>query len=197
LSRLLLLISSILLISCTAFGQENVALPDTADSPKTDTLFPAVSMNPRTYSELPLDSVPYQNPTVALFKSMLVPGLGQIGNKSYIKAGIAIVSESIFIGAIVHWAKKTRDAKAAFDAVDPDSVDIRGTLYNTYSDYKDKRNFYSWMLGTAVFLSMFDAYVDAHLRQFPAFRNRDEGLSWEIGPADKPESFALKIAWNF
>jgi len=182
------------------FGQENTTPPESSDSLKSDTLFPASALNARTYSELPLDSTGYQNPTVALFKSMLVPGLGQIGNRSYIKAGIAIVSESIFIGAIVHWAKKTRDAKAAFDAVDPadsGSTDLRGSLYKTYTDYKDKRNFYSWMLGTTIFLSMFDAYVDAHLSRFPAFRNDKEGLSLDMGPADRPDSFSFKIVWNF
>ena len=31
-----------------------------------------------------------QNPTTALFKSMFVPGLGQIGNRKYFKAGVFI-----------------------------------------------------------------------------------------------------------
>ncbi|MCH9030779.1 MAG: hypothetical protein IIB00_00765, partial [candidate division Zixibacteria bacterium] len=37
---------------------------------------------------------PIQNPTAALFKSMAVPGWGQVGNKQFIKAGFVIGLES-------------------------------------------------------------------------------------------------------
>ena len=41
------------------------------------------------------DSIDYekrlvQNPTKALFKSMLVPGLGQFGNRKYFKAAVVV-----------------------------------------------------------------------------------------------------------
>jgi len=144
------------------------------------------------YAEAPQDTVSRQKPTLALFKSMLVPGWGQIGNHQYVKAGAAIALESVLIGAIVHWAGKTGDAKNAFD----NSADtlMRGALYKTYLDYKDKRNYYSWLLGTTIFISMFDAYVEAHLAGFP--KENEEGLSFKIEPADG-KSLQARLSYRF
>jgi hypothetical protein len=182
-----------LLVTRSAAGQDNATPPDTG---KVDSLISGVKEFPRTYAETAKDTVLSQNPTVALFKSMLVPGLGQIGNKAYIKAGLAISLESVFIGAIVHWAGKTSDAKRAFDNAMDSSLEVRTVLFNTYSDYKSKRNFYSWMLGTTIFLSMFDAYVDAQLSRFPKFKEEKEGLSFQMGP-DRPDRFMISLSWKF
>ena len=151
-------------------------------------------ISPVVYSEIPPDTSGKQVPTVALFKSMLVPGLGQIGNRSYLKAGIIIGLESVLIGAIVHWADKTKDARNRLDAeTDPN---LRPGLYNTFSDNKDKRNFYSWLLGTTIFISMFDAYVDAHLSRFPKDPDLKEGLSFDIGP-DGSELISAGLTFRF
>ncbi len=185
----LFLILPLLIPNFTA-AQDSAAMPDTA---KVDSLIKGVEAFPRTYAETPKDTVLIQNPTVALFKSMLVPGLGQIGNHSYIKAGLAISLESVFIGAIVHWTNKTRDARRDFDKA-PDS--LRAYYFNIYSDYKNKRNLYSWLLGTTIFISMFDAYVGAHLSRFPKFKEEKEGLSFKLGP-DRPDRFLVTLSWKF
>lgn len=167
------------------------AFPDSAGSPLI------IGNNlPATYSEQPDDSAHYQKPTVALFKSMLVPGLGQIGNRRYIKAGLAIALESVFIGAIIHWSRKTSDAWDRFQLEPDSSIDQRASLYQTYLNYKDSRNYYSWLLGTTIFLSMFDAYVDAHLRKFPKFDSDDEGLSLDIGPTARVQ-YGLVLKYRF
>jgi len=183
----------ILFIPQFAEAQDDFNPPDTT---RIDSLINAVENLPRTYAETAKDTVLSQNPTVALFKSMFVPGLGQIGNGKYIKAGLAISLESVFIGAIVHWAKKTKDARRDFENAPDTATSLRTDLFNTYSDYKNSRNFYSWMLGTTIFLSMFDAYVDAHLSRFPNFKEEKEGLSFQMGP-DRPDRFLVSVSWNF
>jgi len=126
------------------------------------------------------DTTKPRNPTVALFKSLLVPGLGQISNKKYIKAGIIIGLESTLIGTVVHYAKKTSDAKREFD--NNSDTDLKASLFKTFDDAKDKRNYYSWLLGTLVFISMFDAYVDAHLANFPEYEKK---ISFDFRQTDE------------
>jgi hypothetical protein len=139
------------------------------------------------YADVPVDtSLKTQNPTVALFKSLFVPGLGQIGNKKYIKAGVIITLETTLIGTIVHYARKTSRAKKAFDDAGPGDVP---RLFNEYQDARDQRNRFSWYTGTLIFISMFDAYVDAHLAQFPKIRKR---FSFDIEPrGDVPVFFVV------
>ena len=130
-----------------------------------------------SYAERPFDTTRAQNPTAALFKSMFVPGWGQICNKKYIKAGVVISLESIFIANLVHYARKTSDAKKAFDAATDDA--LLPDLYAAYRSAKDDRNLYSWFTGTVIFISMFDAYVDAHLAHFPKI---SDNISLNIAP---------------
>jgi len=129
------------------------------------------------YADQPLDSaIKAQNPTLALFKSMLVPGLGQIGNKKYIKAGVIILGEGALIATLVHYIDKTSKAKEAFEQGDEAEVP---KLFRKYQSAKDQRNSTAWFTGTLIFLSMFDAYVDAHLAHFPKEKGE---ISFDVVP---------------
>jgi len=141
------------------------------------------------YVNTETDTVKWQKPTVALFKSMLVPGWGQLGNRQYIKAGIVIGAEIALISAVIHYAQKTSDAKKEFDnASNTDDDDLIRKTFQTFDNFKDKRNYYSWWTGAIIFLSMFDAYVDAHLARFPRY---DKEISLQIGPGSREEIKAV------
>lgn len=108
-----------------------------------------------------VDESQWPDPTITLFKSMLVPGWGQITNKRYVKAAIAIGLETWFItGAIVNGSKMNQ-ALDNFHAY-PDETQF----FYDYQYYQGNRSDYLWLLGITVFVSMFDAYVDAHLRPY-------------------------------
>lgn len=143
------------------------------------------------YADRPLDSTHTQNPTVALFKSMFVPGWGQIGNKKYIKAAIVIGLEGSLIAAIIHNADRANDAKRLFD--NNTDILLADNLYKKYKSARDDRNFYCWMAGLTIFISMFDAYVDAHLAHFPKY---DKGLTFDLGP-NKKTILAARLSYNF
>jgi len=128
------------------------------------------------YADLPQDSIKTQNPTVALFKSMFVPGLGQIGNRNYIKAGVIIALETTLIGTYIHYYNKTRDREDAFLAAEGST---QARLFEEYQDARDQRNRFGWYTGVLIFLSMFDAYVDAHLAQFP---RQQENVTINVTP---------------
>jgi hypothetical protein len=106
----------------------------------------------------PVDESQWPNPTITMFKSMLVPGWGQITNERYIKAAFAIGLEAWFLtGTLVNWSK----ANKALDRFRADPGDIQA--FNDYQFYWGNRSDFIWLLGLTVFVSMFDAYVDAHL----------------------------------
>ena len=131
------------------------------------------------------------SPTGALFRSLLIPGWGQLSNKKYIKAGIVITAEVALIGSIVHYAKKASDAKKAYLGEEDETEKIR--LFAEYQDAENDRSLFGWYLGTLIFLSMFDAFVDAHLADFP---KKNEGLSLNISPREN-EIVGLRLSYYF
>ncbi|MBN2226847.1 MAG: hypothetical protein JW763_05740 [candidate division Zixibacteria bacterium] len=142
------------------------------------------------YADQPQDTVKIQNPTVALFKSMFVPGLGQIGNREYVKAAIIIALETTLIGTYIHYYNKTNDRENAFQTAEG-SAQTR--LFEEYENARDQRNRFGWYTGTLIFLSMFDAYVDAHLAKFP---KQKEGLAVTVIPTPN-EYVHVGVGYSF
>jgi len=143
----------------------------------TDDASPGRPGSDSYYATRPIDSIKTQKPTAALFKSMLVPGWGQLGNRKYIKAGVIIAAETALIGAIIHYAGKASEAKRDFENLT--DTTLRAKYFRRYDNARGQRNDFSWATGVVIFISMFDAYVDAHMARFPKQR---EGLALEIRP---------------
>lgn len=133
------------------------------------------------------------DPTGALLRSVVFPGWGQFYNRSYVKAGVVAVGEGLLIYYLGKNWIKAADSETAFRNTFSDysqgsflpldsRLDHRDTNYwdaqrsrsfDTWRKYVDERNKYMWMLAGSVLLSMFDAYVDAHLMPFDAEMNED------------------------
>lgn len=122
-----------------------------------------------------------QKPTVALFKSMLVPGLGQLGNRRYVKAAVIAGLEGWLIGMAVHRGMQANDARDLY--LSEEITSRRWALYYEYDRVRKSRNKYLWFAGLTIFVSMFDAYVDAHLSGSPA-DERNEKFSVDVLPDD-------------
>ncbi len=142
------------------------------------------------FAERSSDSTRTQNPTTALFKSMLVPGWGQLGNKKYIKAVIIAGLETYTFATYWHYRIKTSDARKAFQSAESD---LQASLYTEYLNARDNRNRYAWYTGSLIFISMFDAYVDAHLVNFP---KGDKSISLKFIPAGNAIA-ALTLSYDF
>ncbi len=115
----------------------------------------------------------------ALLRSVAVPGWGQFYNRKYVKSAIVFGAESFFIVKSIQWWKKTEDQ---YDLV---TQTESGRDFTTYLNYRDRRNDYLWLTGLSVFISMFDAYVDAHLSGFdvdltPDFEGDKSGAQLKI-----------------
>ena len=146
------------------------------------------------------DSIDYekrliQNPTKALLKSMLVPGLGQLGNRKYFKAAVVAGMQAWLISSAIDHGRKASDFKNKFEM----SLDTTERLifYDNFLDSKDQRNKFTWFAVIVTFVSMFDAFADAHLSGFPKDKKPAENkLSLNIKPLDKNGLYA-SVAVSF
>lgn len=148
-----------------------VFVPDQAVSPA------AVVTNPTN-----LEAHLYQHPTAALFKSMLVPGLGQLGNRRYFKTLLFAGLESWFIASSLHYASQAAEARQEY--LEADDIAVRRDFYNLYDNKRKNRNKFAWFAGLTIFISMFDAYVDAHLSGSPVDPRNDD-ITFDLKPADQ------------
>jgi len=104
-----------------------------------------------------------KSPMGALLRSVAIPGWGQFYNRSYIKSVVVFGLESFFIYKAIHWWKKTEDQ---YSLIQNSDESWKAYEFSIYESYRGRRNDYLWLVGITVFLSMFDAYVDAHLSGF-------------------------------
>jgi hypothetical protein len=120
-----------------------------------------------------------QNPTLGLFKSMLVPGWGQMGNRRYLKAVVFAGLDAWFLVSTIHYGQQASDFRRQFE--NATDISERNDLYNLYQDRRDNRNKFTWFAVITTFVAMFDAYVDAHLSGFPRIEQSDN-ISVHVEP---------------
>ncbi len=103
-------------------------------------------------------------PTGALLRSAIIPGWGQFYNKKYIKTVIYGGTEIYLIYNVQkYWRKMDKHQKNFQNSDDPV---YKSQEFSLYEKNRDSRNLHLWLTGLTIFISMFDAYVDAHLADF-------------------------------
>ena len=111
-----------------------------------------------------------KSPMGALVRSAAFPGWGQFYNRKYFKSAVVFGAEATFITlAVIEWGRMSKHKK---NFQNPDHPD-RYWEFEQFEFYEDQRNLYLWITAGIVFLSMFDAYVDAHLYNFDREEVRD------------------------
>lgn len=108
----------------------------------------------------------FQSPTGVMFRSLVVPGWGQATNHAWVKAVLVAGGETVLITSIVQ------------DTHQLQSLDVTDPQYGVIYDHRQRN---AWWLGGLVFLSMVDAYVDAHLK----------GFDVQLGPEPKDNELRL------
>ena len=105
-------------------------------------------------------------PLKACALSIFIPAGGQFYNESYWKASGVLALEGSLIGLAIYHHLKAEDHY--------DKFEVSGSVfhYNEYVRFYNKRQSDFWWLGTVIFLSTIDAYVDAHLFNFEENKNR-------------------------
>ena len=93
--------------------------PPTDTIPKRDTILyvPQMEQHPAgdVTNAVNLEKYLIQNPTAALFKSMVVPGMGQAGNRRWFKAGLFAGLQTWFALKAIDHGQSAHAHKAAFD----------------------------------------------------------------------------------
>jgi len=101
-----------------------------------------------------------KKPLKAAALSLLIPGGGQFYNESYWKSSGVFLLESYVIGLATYHHLKAEDYYQKYAQTEnPEN-------YGKYLEYYNKRQSDFFWVGTVVFLSMIDAFVDAHLFDF-------------------------------
>lgn len=104
-----------------------------------------------------------KDPTKAMLLSLAIPGGGQLYNESYYKAAGVFSLQAYFIGQTVYHHNLMNDYRDKMkEASGADKAYYRAKSNRLY----DKRQNDFWWLGSILFLSVVDAFVDAHLYNF-------------------------------
>lgn len=117
-----------------------------------------------------LNAIEYEkNPYRSMVYSAVVPGGGQIYTKNYVKAGLIIGVQTYLISQALQNNSKMNKYKDLMDGTNSSSDLINRHQRDKYRD--DLRSDY-WWIGTTIFLSIADAFVDAHLYNFNAEKEK-------------------------
>jgi hypothetical protein len=130
-----------------------------------------------------------KSPMGALFRSVVFPGWGQFYNEKYIKAAVVFGVETTYIVLAADEWRKTNFHKKNYQSAPPYSPQ-QYYQFDEYRFHEDRRNLYLWVISGIVFLSMFDAYVDAHLYTFDKEKMKD--LEVELVPV-YDEDYRVKV----
>jgi hypothetical protein len=134
-----------------------------------------------------------KSPMGALLRSVAFPGWGQFYNKQYIKSLIVFGAETAFItAAAVDWSRMKKHERNFQNPNYPD----RYWEFEQFEFYEDRRNMFLWITAGIVFLSMFDAYVDAHLYNFDREKVKDISISF-LPAANGGEDMRIVFSFSF
>jgi len=108
----------------------------------------------------------FKSPTGIMFRSLLIPGWGQATNHAWVKAVLVACAETALAVSVIQ------------DTHELQTLDSSTPQYATIYDHRQRN---TWWLGGVVFLSMVDAYVDAHLK----------GFDVQLGPEPKDDELRV------
>jgi len=143
----------------------------------------------------PEENLKTKSPTKALLRSVAFPGWGQFYNEKYFKSALIFGVETTYIILAADQWRKTDFHKKNFQNALPYSTE-QYYQFDLYKYHRDQRNLYLWVVTGIVFLSMFDAYVDAHLYNFDKIQMKD--LEVSLMPADENfKDIKLFLSYKF
>lgn len=125
------------------------------------------------------------DPKSVMFKSMMVPGWGQITNKQIWKVPIVYGLLGGLTWYSIYLNKKYHDYRAAFYNLSQEETDFKfgqtppylsqetstEALRNNRNFFRNRRDFIYITIGLAYGLNIIDAYVFAHMRSFDVSEN--------------------------
>ena len=105
-------------------------------------------------------------PSKAMLYSAFIPGGGQFYNHAWLKAGLVVGVQGYLISNAIYNDAKMKDYRALANQATDSADTARFKVLE--QDHKDRLNNDLWWIGITTGLSMIDAFVDAHLKDFDA-----------------------------
>jgi Family of unknown function (DUF5683) len=109
----------------------------------------------------------------SVLRSAVVPGWGQIYNRSYWKAPIVWGIGAWLVYNWIQNNKYYKTYKDQFSKYPTDNLQDPNLLYRNF--YRDQRDLFTIYMGLTYLLQLIDAYVDAHLFDFTVQENYQFG----------------------
>lgn len=110
-----------------------------------------------------------KKPLKSTLLSLAIPGGGQFYNESYYKAAFVLALEGYFIGRTIYHHNRMNYYKDRAEGASGEEFDFYN---NQYTRYYNRRQNDFWWLGSIIFLSMVDAFVDAHMFNYELEKER-------------------------
>lgn len=123
----------------------------------------------------------FSSPTGTLLKSVAFPGWGQWANGKKQKAAFYFGVESYWITKALIWRHRARKADDLSE----------------FTHARDRRNYFYWLTGITVFVSMFDAYADRYLLTLERTRDLPDEFWGEREPLPCNYDWRLSLAIKF
>ena len=152
--------------------------PTKAPAPAAASPAPAVTPAVRDTARRTLPVKPYfDQPRFVMFRSLAIPGWGQLHNHSYVKAGLVAGAESWLIVGVVHDHGSLEELKRNVDRLQSGSDAAAYTdAVNRYNARLDQLTSHQWFLGGLLAYALIDAYVDANFKGFDIEFRQDPAL---------------------
>ena len=121
-----------------------------------------------------------------MLRSLLVPGWGQLHNRSYVKAVAVAAGEGVLVSRLVGDGKDLTTWRARVDqAARDEDAEGYAAAATEYNAALDRLVGHQWLLGGVIAYALVDAYVDAHFRDFDIEFRTDPALPDGIPPSEQ------------
>ncbi len=134
----------------------------------------------------------HKSPMGAVWRSFIIPGLGQVYVESYWKAPLFFGAAVGLVGLIIYNNNLYQDFAGQVDNLAEPSDNQLRILKSQREFYRDQRDMSAFYLLGVYVLSAVDAYVGAHLYDF----NVDDNISARIAPS-RNSFVAISINYHF
>jgi len=139
----------------------------------------------------------FPSPTGTLLKSVAFPGWGQWSNGKKKKAAVYFGIETYFLMKSLIWRHRTFDRLHEWERTDPNNATARLAAFNSFDSARNSRNYFYWLTGITVFISMFDAYSDSYLLTLECTRKMGDEY-WGGQALHAPDDEVRVVAnWRF
>ena len=91
--------------------------------------------------------------------------------------------------------RRMNEHKKIFEALPDTNPQLKTSEFNQYQYHKDNRNLFLWWTAGVIFISMWDAYADAHLSSFE--KEEKQEPRWGLVPETDLSHKEIKINLSF